>query len=123
MMVSHFRTVTTRPNLALRRLAARMLDFLLVLAAVQALHRLGGQGLDPLSGLILYQLVIALCKGQSLGKALLGLQFVGVGPVTRWRLVLRELLLWLLLPVVLVSFVSVKPLHDRWANIEVVLHG
>ena len=112
-----------RPNLALRRLAARTLDLLLVGAACETLAKLGSLPLDPVGGLILYQLVVALARGQSLGKALLGLRLVGIAPVTRWRLVVRELLFWLLLPVVLLSFVSSRPLHDRWSNLEVCLDG
>jgi len=105
----------------LQRLAARMLDLTLVVAIMALGQKLSGERQDWLIfAVILYEWIILLSGGQSLGRYLIGLRLSAPGPYSGVRLLLREVIFWFLLPLVLLSFLWKRPLHDRICRVQVL---
>jgi len=100
------------------RLLARGIDCLIVLLVYRLLSLTGDLPYTLLTALILYPLCTALF-GQSLGKYLCQLTVL---PDSKFRLITRELLLWVLAPLVLLSILGQRPLHDRLTGCY-VKHG
>lgn len=110
------------------RLMARAIDFLLVGLIMQmaALFHPEFDG-NPLAWFLVYNIVVILFNGRSLGKYSLSLAVTGhkkgwKGTVT---LLLREVLLLVLSPILAINllFVSPLPLHDRISGTKVIRDG
>ena len=97
------------------RVIARVIDLLTSLFLYQALDSVISVPISPVGAMLIYSLCVA-AFGQSLGKSLCGLR---VHPEKPARLLMRELLLWLLAPFVVLSLFGQAPLHDRMTQCRV----
>lgn len=108
-----------------QRLAARIIDLLLVALTVRLLERAAdGFSVNIIVALLLYSVVVALLNGKSLGKYLLSLEIRTKrdgfeGCLMR---ILREVLFFVLSPLILFNVLGMSPLplHDRITGARVV---
>ncbi len=112
-------------NFIFRRIFARVIDMTLAALALALISKITGRsGIELVGAVILYQTMVVLLKGNSLGKELLSLYVKPVGSFSQVRMFFREILLWLLLPFVLLALpFAGTPLHDRLTNLSVVEYG
>jgi uncharacterized RDD family membrane protein YckC len=107
------------------RLLARLIDLLLVGLIVQAAHIFDSRfGSNPPVWFLIYNAVAIIFNGKTLGKYSFSLsvksQKRGLTGIA--RLLIRELLILVLLPILVfnVLFVSPLPLHDRICGTKVI---
>ena len=108
-----------------QRLAARFLNLLLVFCLLAFAERVMGRlPVEPYLAWGLYEGLVLLFGGTSLGRFFfrLSVQPVEIKPQPHWmpqrgpsmgRLFVRELILWLFLPLILLLLPFGKPLHER----------
>ncbi|MDX2469842.1 MAG: hypothetical protein QNL04_04610 [SAR324 cluster bacterium] len=108
-----------------RRIFARSIDMALAALILAMVHKITGRdGMELVGALIIYQTMVILLKGNSLGKELLSIYVKPVGNLPQVRMFFREILLWLLLPFILLALpFAGTPLHDRLTNLAVVEYG
>ncbi len=106
------------------RLLARIIDIFLVGIIVLAIKKVSPQfEISILQSYFFYNIVVILLKGKTLGKYALSLQikndFTSLKQL--FNLILREILLYILLPVLFLNFVCMTsvPLHDRISSTKV----
>lgn len=107
------------------RLSARAIDLMLVGLIVLIFEKLlDGFSANIILAFLLYNMVVALVDGKSLGKYLfsLNIQTKRTGFSACLARSVREPLLLLLIPLVFLNFLSISPLplHDRISGTKVI---
>ena len=113
-------------NLVIPRILARLLDLLLVtLLALLVGELIQNTPVSGLVALVLYHVCLITLGGNSLGRTLLRLRVRVFASSPKLRLLLREFILWLLFPLIILSLPFIRgPLwHDRLSSTEVDQNG
>ena len=99
----------------LRRCLSRIIDYLFLLFLANLLIFLGIEGINILGLYISYNLIFALCKGQTIGKGAVGLE---IKTNSIFHYLLREVIFLFLFPVIAIHFLfcSSRALHEKISN-------
>ncbi len=105
------------------RLLARIIDIFLVGVIVLVISKVSQYEISVLQSYFLYNILAIVFQGKTLGKYAFSLQIES--EFTRIKqlpyLVLREILVFILLPVLFLNFICIAPvpLHDRISGTKV----
>ena len=81
----------------------------------------GQAGLELVGAVVIYQALVIYFKGNSLGKEVFQLYVASSGKYPKTKMFAREILLWFLFPLVILTLpFGASPLHDRLSNVKVV---
>ncbi len=110
------------------RLLARIIDIFLVSIIVLAINKVSPQfEINLLLPYFLYNVLTVLLQGKTLGKYSLSIQIKNNSTSVKqlFNLILREILLFILLPVLFLNFICMTPvpLHDRISGTKVFKNG